>query len=80
MLASAFLDENNKEHEVLDILDLITNAQGSDAKDDVGEAAGSKTAKDNGDYSNEEEKKSITGSLSLVEPRMVAIVALEKPE
>ena len=49
MLVSAFLHENNIEHDASEAIDLITNEQRSDAEDDVGEAAGSETIKDNGD-------------------------------
>ena len=80
MLVSAFLHENNIEHEASEAIDLITNEQGSDAEDDVGEAAGSETIKDNGDQAVAEEEKFVCDRHSIVEPVTVRIVAADLPE
>ena len=80
MLASDFLDENNIEHEALEIPDLNTDVVPDEVNGRGINHAGSITAKDNGDYGNGEEKKFIGGWLSIVGPTMVLIVAADSPE
>ena len=48
----AFIDENNIEHEVLEIIDLITTEQGSDSEEGLGKDQECNLARDNGARGN----------------------------
>ena len=48
----AFIDENNIEHEVLEIIDLITSDHGSDSDEDLGKGVEYNVDRDNGNRGN----------------------------